>query len=118
MSLLERQRAARESEAREILARLPGRPFLLLSGPSGCGKTSLICAGVLPRLARPFLVEGVAGCRVALVDPSPGPDADPLAAEPVADNLRDGGVSYQNYVNELASLLFLKMCQETGQEQE
>ncbi len=70
----------RESEAREILARLPGRPFLLLSGPSGCGKTSLICAGVLPRLARPFLVEGVAGCRVALVDPSPGPDADPLAA--------------------------------------
>lgn len=29
-------------------------------------------------------------------------------------NLRDGGVSYQNYVNELASLLFLKMCKETG----
>jgi type I restriction enzyme M protein len=34
----------------------------------------------------------------------------------LCDNLRDGGVSYQNYVNELASLLFLKMCQETGQE--
>lgn len=31
----------------------------------------------------------------------------------LCDNLRDGGVSYQNYVNELASLLFLKMCQET-----
>lgn len=28
----------------------------------------------------------------------------------LCDNLRDGGVSYQNYVNELASLLFLKMC--------
>lgn len=36
----------------------------------------------------------------------------------LCDNLRDGGVSYQNYVNELASLLFLKMCQETGQEDE
>ena len=34
----------------------------------------------------------------------------------LCDNLRDGGVSYQNYVNELASLLFLKMCEETGQE--
>ena len=34
----------------------------------------------------------------------------------LCDNLRDGGVSYQNYVNELASLLFLKMCQEAGQE--
>ncbi|PKF78182.1 SAM-dependent methyltransferase [Vibrio sp. vnigr-6D03] len=36
----------------------------------------------------------------------------------LCDNLRDGGVSYQNYVNELASLLFLKMCEETGQEDE
>ncbi|MBT0108728.1 N-6 DNA methylase [Vibrio alginolyticus] len=36
----------------------------------------------------------------------------------LCDNLRDGGVSYQNYVNELASLLFLKMCEETEQEDE
>ena len=36
----------------------------------------------------------------------------------LCDNLRDGGVSYQNYVNELASLLFLKMCKETRQEAE
>ena len=34
----------------------------------------------------------------------------------LCDNLRDGGVSYQNYVNELASLLFIKMCEQTGQE--
>ena len=34
----------------------------------------------------------------------------------LCDDLRDGGVSYQNYVNELATLLFLKMCEETGQE--
>lgn len=34
----------------------------------------------------------------------------------MCDNLRDGGVSYQNYVNELASLLFLKMTEQTGQE--
>ncbi len=71
----------REAEARDILARLPARRFLLVSGPSGCGKTSLVRAGVLPRLARPFLVEGVAGCRIALVDPSPGEQgADPLTA--------------------------------------
>jgi type I restriction enzyme M protein len=36
----------------------------------------------------------------------------------LCDNLRDGGVSYQNYVNELASLLFLKMCEETDQEKD
>lgn len=36
----------------------------------------------------------------------------------MCDNLRDGGVSYQNYVNELASLLFLKMTEQTGQENE
>ncbi|MEH0674480.1 N-6 DNA methylase [Vibrio scophthalmi] len=36
----------------------------------------------------------------------------------LCDNLRDGGVSYQNYVNELASLLFLKMCEQTGQEED
>ena len=71
----------RESEARDILGRLPGRRFLLVSGPSGCGKTSLIRAGVLPRLARPFLVEGVAGCRIALVDPRQRqPGTHPLAA--------------------------------------
>jgi len=34
----------------------------------------------------------------------------------MCDTLRDGGVSYQNYVNELATLLFLKMTEETGQE--
>lgn len=34
----------------------------------------------------------------------------------MCDTLRDGGVSYQNYVNELATLLFLKMTKETGQE--
>jgi type I restriction enzyme M protein len=36
----------------------------------------------------------------------------------MCDNLRDGGVSYQNYVNELATLLFLKMTEQTGQETE
>lgn len=36
----------------------------------------------------------------------------------LCDNLRDGGVSYQNYVNELASLLFLKMCEQTGQDED
>ncbi|WP_067515299.1 N-6 DNA methylase [Endozoicomonas ascidiicola] len=36
----------------------------------------------------------------------------------LCDDLRDGGVSYQNYVNELATLLFLKMCEETGLEED
>ena len=76
----------REAETRDLLARLPARSFLLLSGASGCGKTSLIRAGLLSRLERPFLLEGVAGCRIALVDPSPGagpttdPPTGPLAA--------------------------------------
>ncbi|ELP35371.1 type I restriction-modification system subunit M N-terminal domain-containing protein, partial [Rhodopirellula baltica] len=30
--------------------------------------------------------------------------------------LRDDGITYQDYVNELSFLLFLKMMQETGQE--
>ncbi len=30
--------------------------------------------------------------------------------ETVRQPAHDGGVSYQNFVNELASLLFLKMC--------
>ncbi len=34
----------------------------------------------------------------------------------MCDTLRDGGVSYQNYVNELATLLFLKMTEQTGTE--
>lgn len=32
--------------------------------------------------------------------------------------LRDDGITYQDYVNELSFLLFLKMMQETGQESE
>jgi hypothetical protein len=32
--------------------------------------------------------------------------------------LRDDGITYQEYVNELSYLLFLKMMQETGQEGE
>lgn len=36
----------------------------------------------------------------------------------MCNTLKDAGVSYQNYVNELASLLFLKMSEETGQEED
>lgn len=69
----------RETETRELVTRLEalqgaGRGFLLVSGPSGVGKTSLIRAGLLPRLIRPFLFPGVAGCRWCLVgfdDPNP-----------------------------------------------
>lgn len=62
----------RETETRELVTRLEGlqgagQGLLLISGPSGVGKTSLIRAGLLPRLIRPFLFPGVAGCRWCLV---------------------------------------------------
>ncbi|MBO8086054.1 MAG: hypothetical protein J7D61_08435 [Marichromatium sp.] len=58
----------RESEVRELVARLErlrarGRGLLLISGASGVGKSSLLQAGLLPRLLRPFLFVGVGGCR-------------------------------------------------------
>jgi WD40 repeat protein len=76
----------RETETRELVTRLEalqgsGRGLLLLSGPSGVGKSSLIRAGLLPRLIRPFLFPGIAGCRWCFVDL----DArDPIAALAVA----------------------------------
>ncbi|HVA51057.1 MAG TPA: DUF2610 domain-containing protein [Pirellulales bacterium] len=47
-----------------------GRPFLLVVGASGSGKSSLVRAGVLPMLARPGVVSGVAAWRRAVFRPS------------------------------------------------
>jgi hypothetical protein len=80
----ERVFTGREGEVRALLTRLssrrPGQPgFLLLSGPSGSGKTSLLRAGLVPRLTRPFLFEQIATVRCAIVHP--GADGStPLAA--------------------------------------
>ena len=80
----ERVFTGREQETRALLKRLEERPagsrgLLLLSGPSGSGKTSLLRAGLVPRLTRPFLFEDIATVRCALVDPgADGPT--PLAA--------------------------------------
>ncbi|WP_296700852.1 AAA family ATPase [Thiocapsa sp. UBA6158] len=76
----------RETETRELVTRLEtlqgsGRGLLLLSGPSGVGKSSLIRAGLLPRLIRPFLFPGIAGCRWGFVDLD---DRDPIEALAVA----------------------------------
>ncbi|WP_213457132.1 AAA family ATPase [Thiocapsa sp.] len=76
----------REIETRELVTRLealqgPGRGLLLLSGPSGVGKSSLIRAGLLPRLIRPFLFPGIAGCRWGFVELE---DRDPIQALAVA----------------------------------
>ncbi|MBK1645033.1 hypothetical protein CKO25_10290 [Thiocapsa imhoffii] len=69
----ERVFTGRETESRELIGRLDhlqgaGRGLLLLSGASGVGKSSLIRAGLLPRLVRPFLFPGIAGCRWGLVE--------------------------------------------------
>ena len=80
----ERVFIGREGEVRELLTRLSSRAsgqpgFVLLSGASGSGKTSLLRAGLVPRLTRPFLFEQIATVRCALVHPgSDGPT--PLAA--------------------------------------
>jgi type II secretory ATPase GspE/PulE/Tfp pilus assembly ATPase PilB-like protein len=48
----------------QLSSRPPGQPgLLLLSGPSGSGKTSLLRAGLVPRLTRPFLFEQIATVR-------------------------------------------------------
>ena len=80
----ERVFTGREQETRALLMRLEQRPpaspgLLLLTGPSGSGKTSLLRAGVVPRLTRPFLFERIATVRCALVDPN-SDGATPLAA--------------------------------------
>jgi WD40 repeat protein len=75
----------RETETRDLVTRLealqgPGRGLLLISGPSGVGKSSLIRAGLMPRLVRPFLFPGVAGCRWCLVDLDERDPVESLAA--------------------------------------
>jgi len=71
----ERVFTGREQEVRTLLLRLEqrgaaGRGFVLLSGPSGSGKTSLLRAGLLPRLTRPFQFEEIAAVRACLLDPA------------------------------------------------
>ena len=90
----ERIFTGREQELRELLHRLESAPEaggapVLLAGPSGAGKTSLVRAGLLPRLARPFQFEQVASVRACLVEPlADGPR--PLAA--IARQLSDDAV--------------------------
>lgn len=102
----ERIFTGRETETRDLLQRLQerigaGRGFVLVSGPSGCGKTSLVRAGVLPRLMRPFQTEGISVCRWCLLETETETgNGDSLtalaealcASEVLGDNLRAFGI--------------------------
>src|SRR5215831_3495861 len=46
-----------------------GRAFVVVTGMSGVGKSSLCCAGVLPAITRPGVIEGVGVWRSAIVRP-------------------------------------------------
>ncbi|WP_462321228.1 nSTAND1 domain-containing NTPase [Halochromatium sp.] len=76
--------SGREQEVRALLQRLEeltaeAENLLLVTGPSGSGKTSLLRAGVLPRLTRPFQFDEIAAVRDCLVDPRAA-EAGPTAA--------------------------------------
>lgn len=76
----ERVFTGRETETRELVACLDaqsGSGLFLLTGSSGVGKTSLIRAGLLPHLVRPFLFTDVGACRWCLIEPDP---VDPLVS--------------------------------------
>jgi hypothetical protein len=119
----ERVFTGREGEVRALLTQLssrqPGQPgFLLLSGPSGSGKTSLLRAGLVPRLTRPFLFEQIATVRCAIVHP--GADAaTPLAALATrlaaSDMLGDPLAQFGLGAVELASLLASEPSLAAGQ---
>ncbi|MBK1648240.1 AAA family ATPase [Rhabdochromatium marinum] len=79
----ERVFTGREAELRELIERIEARAdsgaaLVLLSGPSGSGKTSLLRAGLLPKLTRPFRFQSVASVRTCLVSP-PSAAENPLA---------------------------------------
>jgi YD repeat-containing protein len=59
-----------------------GRAFVLVLGMSGVGKSSVVRAGVLPKLNRPGVIEGIGVWRRAVVRPSDavGDLCDGLAA--------------------------------------
>jgi len=59
-----RDLAIRQATQRLVEAKLP---FLLILGASGAGKSSLLRAGLMPKLTRPYALPGVEHARPALV---------------------------------------------------
>ncbi|WPL19061.1 putative protein containing caspase domain protein [Thiorhodovibrio winogradskyi] len=100
----ERVFTGRETELRELTERLQTRAeagvgLVLLSGPSGSGKTSLLRAGMVSRLTRPFRLESIATVRCCLVSLPALPQeplnalAESLCAETcLGDSLRGFGL--------------------------
>lgn len=86
----------REGDIRELITRLEalrndGPGLLLITGASGSGKSSLVRAGLIPHLIRPFLFAGLAACRWCLVDLAGGTDPIRAMAEALFATATLGG---------------------------
>jgi len=84
------------------------QPLMLVTGISGSGKSSLVRAGVVQMLVQPRVVEEVVAWRRAIMRPSDGGAAGPLAAlvaallhEDALPELTVGGTTAQSLVEVL-----------------
>ena len=65
----------RETQVRELLARMADERFLAVVGMSGSGKSSLVRAGLIPALRRGRLADTGVRWKVAVMQPGGDPFA-------------------------------------------
>ena len=83
-----------------------GQNFILIQGMSGSGKSSLVCAGVLPLIMEPGVIEGIGIWRYAITKPSDADDlfkslAVALTAEHALPELLSDGTTIDEIVDSL-----------------